>query len=64
MDLTAILWIGIGLGAGVFALNILYQRYVSKTPRAVQSGGSFTMFGILMLAFAVFSIGIGLFVGA
>jgi hypothetical protein len=64
MDVTAILWIGIGLGAAVFAINILHQRYVKKTPRAVQSGGSFTMFGILMLAFAMFSIGIGLFVGA
>jgi hypothetical protein len=63
MDTTAILWIGIGLGAAVFAANILYQRYVRKTPRAVQSGGSFTMFGLLMLAFALFSIGIGLFIG-
>ena len=61
MEITAILWIGIGLGAAVAGLNILFQRYVSKTPRAVQSGGSFTMFGILMLAFAAFSIGLGLF---
>jgi hypothetical protein len=30
----------------------------------VQSGGSFTLFGILMLAFAGFSIGIGVFIGA
>jgi hypothetical protein len=64
MDTTAILWIGIGLGAAVFAVNILYQRYVRKSPRAVQSGGSFTLFGILMLAFAAFSIGIGVFIGA
>ena len=64
MDVTALLWIGIGLGAAVFAANILYQRFVSKTPRAMQSGGSFTMFGLLMLAFALFSIGIGLFVGS
>lgn len=61
MDLTSILWIGIGLGAGVFALNVLWQRYVTKTPRAVQSGGSFLMFGLLMLTFALFSIGMGLF---
>lgn len=61
MDLTSILWLGIGLGAGVFALNVLWQRYVSKTPRAMQSGGSFLMFGLLMLAFALFSIGIGIF---
>lgn len=61
MDLTSILWIGIGLGSGVFALNVLWQRYVSKTPRAMQSGGSFLLFGLLMLTFALFSIGIGIF---
>lgn len=61
MDLTSILWIGIGLGAGVFAINVLWQRYVKKTPRAMESGGSFLMFGLLMLAFALFSIGIGVF---
>lgn len=61
MDLTSILWFGIGLGAGVFALNVLWQRYVAKTPRAMQSGGSFLMFGLLMLVFALFSIGIGIF---
>ena len=61
MDLTSILWIGIGLGAGTFAGNVLWQRYVSKTPRAMHSGGSFLLFGLLMLTFAIFSIGIGLF---
>lgn len=61
MDATSILWIGIGMGGGVFAANVFWQRYVSKTPRAVQSGGSFLMFGLLMLAFAIFSIGIGVF---
>lgn len=61
MDLTSILWIGIGLGAGAFALNVLWQRYVTKTPRAIQSGGSFLLFGLLMLTFAFLSIGIGVF---
>ena len=64
MNVTSRLWIGIGLGAGVFAASILYQRFVQKTPRAMQSGGSFTMFGLLMLTFALLSIGIGLFVGS
>lgn len=61
MDLTSILWIGIGLGAGVLGVNVLWQRYVSKTPRAMQSGGSFLLFGLLMFAFAIFSVGIGVF---
>jgi hypothetical protein len=61
MDLTSILWIAIGIGAGAFALNVLWQRYVTKTPRAMHSGGSFLLFGLLMLTFALFSIGIGIF---
>lgn len=59
MNITALLWIAIGLGAGVFAANVLWQRYISRTPRALASGGSFTLFGLLMLGFAIISIGIG-----
>ncbi len=36
----------------VFALSLLRQRFITKTPRAMQSRGSFTMFAILMLIFA------------
>ncbi len=37
----------------IFALSLIRQRYITKTPRAMQSRGSFTMFAILMLIFAV-----------
>jgi hypothetical protein len=52
MDAQTILWFGISGGAFVFALSLLRQRYITKTPRAMQSRGSFTMFAILMLIFA------------
>lgn len=52
MDAQTILWFGISGGALIFALSLIRQRYITKTPRAMQSRGSFTMFAILMLIFA------------
>jgi hypothetical protein len=53
MEAQTILWFGISGGALIFALSLIRQRYITKTPRAMQSRGSFTMFAILMLIFAV-----------
>lgn len=53
MDGASLIWFGIGGGAAAFALSLLYQRYVKRTPQAVQSRGSFTMFAVLMLLFAL-----------
>lgn len=53
MDGASLVWFGIGGGAAAFALSLLYQRYVKRTPQAVQSRGSFTMFAVLMLLFAL-----------
>jgi hypothetical protein len=47
-----LLWFGISGGALVFALSLLRQRYITKTPRAVSSRGSYTLFAILMVFFA------------
>ncbi len=56
MDSTSIVWFGIGGGATLFALSLLYQRYVKKTAQAMQSRGSFTLFAILMTLFAIGAI--------
>jgi hypothetical protein len=53
MDIVAIVWFGISGGAIVFAISLLVQRYVKKTPHAVQSRGSFAMFAFIMVLFAV-----------
>jgi hypothetical protein len=55
MDIQAIVWFGIGGGAAVFALSLLYQRYIQKLPKAVESGSSFLMFAGMMVAFAIFA---------
>ncbi len=60
MDGASLLWFGIGGGAAVFSLSLVYQRYITKTPQAVQSRGSFTLFAILMLLFALGAIAAGI----
>jgi hypothetical protein len=53
MDSAALVWFGIAGGAFVFAMSLLYQRYVRKSPHAVQSRGSFAMFAGIMVFFAI-----------
>jgi len=53
MDGVALVWFGIAGGAMVFAMSLLYQRYVKRTPYAVQSRGSFAMFAAIMVLFAI-----------
>jgi hypothetical protein len=56
----AVLWFGIAGGAAAFGGSLLYNRYVKKTPQAVRSGGSFTLFGIFSIIFAIGAVVAGL----
>ena len=49
----AFLWFGIAGGAAVAGLTLLYNRYVKRSPQAVRSGGSFTLFAVFMFLFAL-----------
>lgn len=53
MSFETILWFGISGGTLAFALSLLWQRYVQRTERALQSRGSYTMFAILGIIFAI-----------
>ncbi len=53
MGAQALIWFGVAGGAAAVALSLLYDRYVRKAPRAVRSGGGFTLFALCMLLFAV-----------
>lgn len=53
MDSASLVWFGIAGGAFAFSISLLYQRYVKKTPHAVQSRGSFAMFAAIMVLFAI-----------
>ena len=53
MGAQAVVWFGVAGGAAVLGLTLLYDRYVRKAPRAVQSRGGFTLFAVCMLLFAL-----------
>ncbi len=53
MDGITLVWYGIAGGALAFAVSLLVQRYIQKTPRAVQAGPSFAMFAGIMVLFAI-----------
>lgn len=53
MGAQALIWFGVAGGAAVFAASLLIDRYVRKAPRAVRSGGGFTLFALVMLLFAL-----------
>ena len=60
MNGQALLWFGIAGGALAFAASLLYQRYIKRTPTAVQSRGSFAMFAGLMVFLAACAFVAGL----
>jgi hypothetical protein len=49
----SLVWFGIAGGAALFALSLLHARYIAKQPLAVRSRGSYTLFALLMLFFAL-----------
>ena len=53
MHAQSLVWFGIAGGAVVFALSLLHARYIARQPRAVRSRGSYTLFALLMLFFAL-----------
>jgi hypothetical protein len=56
----AVLWFGIAGGAAAFGGSLLYNRYIKKTPQAVKSGGSFTLFGVFSIIFAIGAVVAGI----
>jgi hypothetical protein len=64
MSGPSLLYFGIGGGTLLLALSLLRKRYVLRDPIAVQSGGGYTMFAILMLVFAVGACLAGYFSGS
>jgi hypothetical protein len=47
------IWFGIAGGAVVYAVTLLWARYVRRSPHAVRSRGGFGLFALVMLLFAV-----------
>jgi|ADGO01.1.fsa_nt_gi hypothetical protein len=53
MGFDTILWFGISGGTLAFAISLLWQRYVTRTDRALQSRGSYLLFAILAIIFSI-----------
>ncbi|CAN5496126.1 hypothetical protein BH24CHL4_BH24CHL4_25510 [soil metagenome] len=52
MGAQSILWFVIGVVALLSGLRLLFRRYLLKSPQAMQSRGSYTLFAVFMLIFA------------
>lgn len=63
VNTQALLWFGIAGSALLFAGSLIYARYVRKEPRAVASGGSYTLFALLMVLFALGAAAAGMAAG-
>ncbi|MBX3071279.1 MAG: hypothetical protein KF883_12320 [Thermomicrobiales bacterium] len=60
MDAQSIIWFVISVVALISGLRLLIRRYVLKSPQAVQSRGSYTLFAVFMLIFAFFAFVAGM----
>lgn len=54
------IYFGVAGGSLALALSVLNARYVRRDPRAIRSGGGFTLFAVCMLLFAIGAAAAGL----
>ncbi|MGD9713218.1 MAG: hypothetical protein AB7V46_14265 [Thermomicrobiales bacterium] len=60
MDAQSIIWFLISAVALLSGVRLLVRRYVLKSPQAVQSRGSYTLFAVFMIIFAVGAFAAGM----
>ncbi len=60
MGAQSIIWFVISVVALLSGLRLLVRRYLLKSPQAVQSRGSYTLFAVLMLITALFAFFAGM----
>jgi len=53
VDAQSIIWFAISIVALLSGVRLLIRRYVLKSPQAVQSRGSYTLFAVFMIIFAL-----------
>jgi hypothetical protein len=64
MNGPSLVYYGIAGGTFLLAISLLRKRYVERDPAAVQSGGGYTMFAVLMVIFAIGACLAGYFSGS
>jgi len=60
VDAQSVIWFVISVVAFASGLRLLIRRYVLKSPQAVQSRGSYTLFAVFMIIFALGALAAGL----
>lgn len=60
MGAQSIIWFCVAAGAAIFAVSLLNARYIRRDTRAIRSRGSYTLFAIFMLLFAIGAAGAGI----
>lgn len=61
MDLVGSLWIAVGIGALVFAVDAFIMKITGRRRAAVTHDSRVLMFGIIMLLFGIASIVLGIY---
>ena len=59
MNVQSIIWFVLGVVGFFSGLRLLFQRYVQRTPRALQARGSFTLFAVFMIIFGIGAMAAG-----
>lgn len=60
MGAQSIIWFVIGIVALLSGVRLLVRRYVLRSPQALQSRGSYTLFAVFMIIFALGAFAAGL----
>jgi hypothetical protein len=53
VDAQSIIWFAISIVALLSGVRLLIRRYVLRSPQALQSRGSYTLFAVFMIIFAL-----------
>lgn len=61
MDLIGSLWIAVGIGALVFAVDAFVMKITGRRRGAVGPDSRVVMFGVIMLLFGIASIILGIY---
>ena len=61
MDLIGSLWIAVGIGALIFAVDAFVMKITGRRRGAVGPDSRMVMFGVIMLLFGIASIILGVY---
>jgi bacteriorhodopsin len=61
--MQTLIYFGLSGAAMLYALSLLWQKYVTKSRRAQRDRGAFTMFAIFMMVVSASAFALGILTG-